>query len=108
MEVMKYEGVNYCAVSLFLAVEMLIIFLTNNIDQILIFFYYLLSSSYPFPSLSKVGTTCFSSCCDKDSAIIFATGRLQRQPPLKLQWVLTTANAAGTNGLTCIPKHGGD
>jgi hypothetical protein len=22
-------------------------------------------------------------------------------------WVLTTANAAGTNGLTCLPKHGG-
>jgi hypothetical protein len=21
--------------------------------------------------------------------------------------VLTTANAAGTNGLTCLPKHGG-
>jgi hypothetical protein len=20
-------------------------------------------------------------------------------------WVLTTANAAGTNGLTCLPKH---
>jgi hypothetical protein len=25
---------------------------------------------------SGVGTTCFSSCCDKDSAIIFTTGRL--------------------------------
>jgi hypothetical protein len=22
-------------------------------------------------------------------------------------WVLTTANAAGTTGLTCLPKHGG-
>ncbi|RVE42481.1 hypothetical protein evm_012866 [Chilo suppressalis] len=22
-------------------------------------------------------------------------------------WVLTTADAAGTNGLTCLPKHGG-
>jgi hypothetical protein len=22
-------------------------------------------------------------------------------------WVLTTANAAGTNGTKCIPKHGG-
>jgi hypothetical protein len=28
------------------------------------------SSSYPFPTLSEVGTACFSSCCDKDSAII--------------------------------------
>jgi hypothetical protein len=26
--------------------------------------------------LSGVGITCFSSCCDKDSAIIFTTGRL--------------------------------
>jgi beta-glucosidase/6-phospho-beta-glucosidase/beta-galactosidase len=26
--------------------------------------------------LGGVGTTCFSSCCDKDSAIIFTTGRL--------------------------------
>jgi hypothetical protein len=26
--------------------------------------------------LSGVGTTCFSSCCDKDSAIVFTTGRL--------------------------------
>jgi hypothetical protein len=24
------------------------------------------SSSYPFHTLSGVGTTCFSSCCDKD------------------------------------------
>jgi hypothetical protein len=30
----------------------------------------------PFPTLSGVGTTCFSLCCDKDSAIIFTTGRL--------------------------------
>jgi hypothetical protein len=22
-------------------------------------------------------------------------------------WMLTTANAAGTNGLTCLPQHGG-
>jgi hypothetical protein len=22
-------------------------------------------------------------------------------------WVLTTANVAGTDGLTCLPKHGG-
>jgi hypothetical protein len=26
--------------------------------------------------LSEVGTICFSSCCDKDSAFIFMTGRL--------------------------------
>jgi hypothetical protein len=34
------------------------------------------SSSYPFPTPSGIGTTCFSSCCDKHSAIIFTTGRL--------------------------------
>jgi hypothetical protein len=26
---------------------------------------------------------------------------------LKLEWLQKTANAAGTNGLTCLPKHGG-
>jgi hypothetical protein len=26
--------------------------------------------------LNRDGTTCFSSCCDKDFAIIFTTGRL--------------------------------
>jgi hypothetical protein len=34
------------------------------------------SCSYPFPTLSGVSATCFSSRCDKDSAIIFTTGRL--------------------------------
>jgi hypothetical protein len=37
------------------------------------------ATSFSFPTLiplSGVGTTCFSSCCDKDSAIIFTTGRL--------------------------------
>jgi hypothetical protein len=38
-------------------------------------------SSYPFPTLSGVGTTCFSSCYDKDSAIIFTTGRLSNVNP---------------------------
>jgi hypothetical protein len=32
--------------------------------------------------LSTVGTTCFSSCCDKDSAFIFTTGRLPDVNPL--------------------------
>jgi hypothetical protein len=44
----------------------------------------------------------YSSCCDKDSAIIFTTGRL---PDVKQEWVLTTANAIGTNGLTCLSNH---
>jgi hypothetical protein len=40
--------------------------------------------------LSEVGTTCFSSCCDKDSAFIFTTWKLET----KLEWVLTIANAS--------------
>jgi hypothetical protein len=32
---------------------------------------------------------------------------LTRQPSLKLEWMLTTAYAAGTNSLTCLPKHVG-
>jgi hypothetical protein len=39
---------------------------------------YLLVTLIP---LSGVGTTWFSSCCDKDSAIIFTTGRLPINPP---------------------------
>jgi hypothetical protein len=27
--------------------------------------------------------------------------------PVANWWVLSAANAAGTNGLTCLPKHGG-
>jgi hypothetical protein len=48
--------------------------------------------------LSGVGT-CLSSCCENYSAIVFTTGLPK--------WVLTTANAAGTNSLKCLPKHGG-
>jgi hypothetical protein len=63
--------------------------------------------------LSGVGTTCFSSCCDKDSTIIFTTGRL---PDVNPPWnwsgcikpLVPIANATGTNGLTCLPKHGED
>ncbi|RVE46956.1 hypothetical protein evm_008340 [Chilo suppressalis] len=38
-------------------------------------------------------------------------GKLGHEPPRRpsADWrVLTTADAAGTNGLTCLPKHGGD
>ncbi|RVE42287.1 hypothetical protein evm_013052 [Chilo suppressalis] len=37
-------------------------------------------------------------------------GRLGHDPPRGPSagwWVRTTADAAGTNGLTCLPKHGG-
>jgi hypothetical protein len=50
--------------------------------------------------------TCYSSCCDKDSAFIFYDRPAWRQPSLGMEWVLTTANAARTNTLTCHPKHG--
>jgi hypothetical protein len=34
------------------------------------------------------------------------TGHNLPRGPSTGWWVLTTANAAGTNGLTCLPKHG--
>jgi hypothetical protein len=36
------------------------------------------------------------------------TGHNPLRGPSADWWVLTIANAAGTNGLTCLPKHGGD
>jgi hypothetical protein len=44
-----------------------------------------ISKSYFFLPLSGVGTTCFSSCCDKDSAIVFTTGR-GRLPDVNPHW----------------------
>jgi hypothetical protein len=35
------------------------------------------------------------------------TGHAPLRGPSAGRWVLTTSNAAGTNGLTCLPKHGG-
>jgi hypothetical protein len=68
----------------------------------LILFY---CSSYPYPT--KWGRyNMFSSCCDKDSAIIFTTGRLT-STLLETGVDATTANAARTNSLTCLPKHRG-
>jgi hypothetical protein len=62
------------------------------------------SSSYPFPT--KWGRyNLFSSCCDKDSAFIFTNGRLPDVNPPWNWWMLTTANTAGTNSLTFLPKH---
>jgi hypothetical protein len=49
--------------------------------------------------LSGVGTTCFSSCCDKDLAKVFATGRLpdvnppwESSYPKKKFYFLSNAN----------------
>jgi hypothetical protein len=55
--------------------------------------------------LSGVGTTCFHHVVIKTRPL-FLRPAACRQASLKL-WVLTTANAAGTNSLTCLPKHGG-
>jgi hypothetical protein len=55
--------------------------------------------------LSGVGTTCFSSCCDKDSETIFTTDRL---PDVNLPWNWSILFKLPTNNsLTCLPKHGG-
>jgi hypothetical protein len=35
------------------------------------------------------------------------TGHNPPRAPSVDRWALTNANAAGTNGLTCLPKHGG-
>jgi hypothetical protein len=67
-----------------------------------------LRNSLTIIPLCGVGTTCLSSCCDKDSAIIFYNQPpARRQSSLGIELVLTTTNVAGTNGLTCLPKHGG-
>jgi hypothetical protein len=58
--------------------------------------------------LTGVGTTRFSSWCDKDSAIVFTTGRLPEVNPPQNWSSYKRSNAAGTNGLTCLPKHGGN
>jgi hypothetical protein len=52
-------------------------FETANKDFSLVFFF------LPFRTLSGVGTTRLSSCCDKDSAIIFMTGHL---PDVNPSW----------------------
>jgi hypothetical protein len=39
--------------------------------------------------------------------IVYTPGRLSDVNPCKLESVLTTANAAETNSLTCLPRHGG-
>jgi hypothetical protein len=43
--------------------------------------------------LSRVSTTCFSSCCVKIRQLFYDRPPVWRQPSLKLEWVLTTANA---------------
>jgi hypothetical protein len=60
-------------------------------------------SLYPYPTNKLYNM--FSSCCYKDSEIIFTTACLTST--LLETRMLGTANAAGANSLTCFPKHGG-
>jgi hypothetical protein len=56
--------------------------------------------SYPYP-LNWGWHNLLPPCCDKDSVTYFTTGRLSYiYPPWSIEWLLTSANAAGTNGLT--------
>jgi hypothetical protein len=69
------------------------------------YFFFLFLTLIP---LSGVGTTCFHHVVIKIRHLFFTIGRLPDvNPSLKLKWVLMTANATGTNGLTCLPNHGG-
>jgi hypothetical protein len=54
-----------------------------------------------FIPLSGVGTTYFHD-------VVIKIRQLFSRPAACLRWVQITANAAETNGLTCLPKHGGD
>jgi hypothetical protein len=71
----------------------------NKIKNIL-----LLSTFIP---LRGVGTACFYHVVIKIRHLFYDQSPAWRQPSLKLEWMLTTVNAAGTNSLTCLPKHGG-
>jgi hypothetical protein len=55
---------------------------------------------------SGVGTTCFLSCCDKDSSIIFTTGCL---PDINLLETGVGANdcKCSLDHQPCFPNHGG-
>jgi hypothetical protein len=63
------------------------------------------SLSYLYPIRSGVGTTCFNHVVNRFCNYFYYRPPAWHQPSLKLEGVLTTANAAGTNGLTCLPKH---
>jgi hypothetical protein len=72
-----------------------------------VFFFHSLFLLLLFPALialSKVGTTCFHN-------VVIKIRQLFLRPAVCLTSTLlesgATANAAGTNGLTCLPKHEG-
>jgi hypothetical protein len=57
--------------------------------------------------LSEIGTTCFYHTVIWIRQLFSQPAACLTQPPLKLEWLLTTAKATGTKGLTCLSKHGG-
>jgi hypothetical protein len=93
------------------------------VEREVLFFYFVFNLFLFLPTLiplSGVGTTCFSLYCNKDSAIIFMTSACLTSTLLEngvgtvvvvvvvvrlVRLCSTTANAAGTNGFTYLPKH---
>jgi hypothetical protein len=61
---------------------------------------FILSFSYSYPTVGSVQHVSIM-------LQLFLRLVAWRQPSLKLEWMLTTANAAGTTSLKCLPKHGG-
>jgi hypothetical protein len=61
------------------------------------------SFSYPYPT--KWGGHVFHHIVIEIRQLFLRPA--WRHPSSKLEWVLMTVNAAGTNVLTCLPKHGG-
>jgi hypothetical protein len=73
-------------------------------------FWILASQKWPelffYPYLINWGWyNMFSSCCDKDSAIVLTTGHLTDVNPRN--WSRYKSLQMQTNGLTCFPRHGG-
>jgi ABC-type dipeptide/oligopeptide/nickel transport system permease component len=74
---MSYVNLNTTCVLLTQVIEINDVFITSiphffrKCYSFIFFFFFL-----PIPTVSGVGTTSFSSCCDKYWALILTTGRL--------------------------------
>jgi hypothetical protein len=66
-----------------------------------------INSFFPLIALSGVGTTCFYHVVKRYSHLFYDRPPALRQLSLGMQRVATTANAAETNGLTCLPSTEG-
>jgi hypothetical protein len=65
------------------------------------------SSSSTLITISVVETTCFHHVVIKIRQLFLRPAACLTSTLLELERVLTTANAARANDLTCLPKHGG-